>query len=282
MLKWMRLPTADAAGQASNDTTEVQIGSGITVPDWVKSVRALHYHVVALVLTTKQTIAGYIRLQDDSNVLDPLNFPLPLCTVLTGAIGTHIFEDQVTVPCPHNLPPNDTVRAYAAFDEATTGVHTLQAYIALSSHPAPIQLHAQKSAVIAASATANTKAGAATLSTLADKTSELLGIWNYIYAYPTVDQTCGGYITVESAVKDWQKLEIPTNMIPSGLSTQVTPLTKPIMAVAPDLVSMLSGFTVLPLDPHPVKGKQDFNFANFMDGTNTVAPAGRYGIIWKE
>lgn len=278
----MRLPTANAAGTNSSDATEVQIGTGLTVPDWARSVRALHAHVTYLILTTKENVCGYIRLQNDNNTLDPMNFPLPLVTALTGAIGTHVVEDMVTVPCFHDVTPNDTVRAYAAFDNTTTGVHTLQAYVCFSSDSAPMQLHAQKSAVIAGSATANTEAGAATISTLADKTSALLGMWHYFTAYPTVDQTLGGYTKIESAVKDWQKQEIPTNMIPSGLSTQVTPLTKPVWCVIEELRKELSGYATLPFQVFPVKGKQDFNFSNYMDGTNTVAPAGRYGLIWRE
>jgi hypothetical protein len=289
MEKWMRLPADDAAGTNTNDTTEVQIGTGLSVPSWAKSIKALHTHLIYLALTTKQTIAGYIRAANDENTIDPLNFPLPLVTALTGAIGTHVVENQVTIPVEASVEggKGDTLRLYAALDESSTGVHTIQGYVLFSSDAAEFEMHAEKTASTAGSATANTKGTVATLSTLANRCSRVLGFWNYVYSYPTVDQTCGGYVSIESSVPDWQKQEIPTNTIPSGLSTQVTPFTKPVFAGDPKwlLEHGLSGYTVVPFKHGiaiPNKAKSDFKLAFWMDGTNTVAPAGRMGIIYKE
>jgi hypothetical protein len=179
----------------------------------------------------------------------------------------------------------DTLRLYAGLDAGTTGVHTIQGYVLFSSDSAAFEMHSEKSAVIAGSATANTEAGTATLSTIANRCSHVLGFWNYMYAYPTVDQTCGGYIKIISSAEGWQTQEIPTNTIPSGLSTQVTPITRPVFAMPDWFRKDLSGYSFVKWEhPFPIAGKSktDFVITNYMDGTNTVAPAGRYGIIYRE
>jgi hypothetical protein len=283
----MRLPADDAAGSNTNDTTEVQIGSGITPPSWAKSIDALHVHLIYLALTTTETVAGYVRLANDGGWIDPLSFPLPLVTALTGAIATHIVEDQVTIPvsCAVDGSKSDTVRAYAGLDETTSGVHTIQAYLHFSSESPPYRMHAEKTVATAGSATANTKGTVATLTTLADRCSEVIGFWNYIYSYPTAAQTCGGYISIESSATDWQKQEIPTNTCPSGLGTAVHPITKPVFAVPEYLAKWLSGYSVVPFKQAfriPNKAATAFKVASYMDGTNTVAPQGRTGIIYKE
>lgn len=282
MLKWMRLPANHAAGTASSDTTEVQIGTGLSVPDWAQSIKSLHVHLITLAITTKESIGGYIRLADDKNTLDPLNFPLPISTAL-GTTAMNSSDDSISYPCDHDVGANDTIRAYAALDEASTGVHTIQAYLMFSSHKATFQMKSQKSAVIAASATANTEAGTATLSTIADRTAAILGFWNEFHTYPTAAQTMGGYMKIASSAKDWQDQLIPTNMLASGLGADLEPASKPMFAVPTSLASRMSGvnFVEWP-EEFPLKTKQDFVCTNYMDGTNTVAPAGRYGLIWRE
>jgi len=278
----MRLPANNAAGTATNDTTEVQIGAGLSVPDWARSIRSLHYHLITLAITTKESIGGYIRLVDDKNTLDPLNFPLPISTGLGTTIQNSSI-DSITVPCDHNVAENDTIRAYAALDEISTGVHTIQAYIGFSSHPASFQMKSQKSAVIAASAVANTEAGTATLSTIAERTSAILGFWNEFHTYPTAAQTMGGYMKIASSAKDWQEQLIPTNMLPSGLGADLEPAACPMFAVPTSLGQRMNAVNWVEFpEEFPLKTKQDFVCTNYMDGTNTVAPAGRYGIIWRE
>lgn len=281
--KWMRLPDADAAGKASADTTEVEIGN-LTVPNWAKSILSMHVHLTYLRLTTDEEVAGYVRVHNDENTIDPLNFPLPVVQTLTGAIGTHIVF-PITYPAIHAVTPNDILRVSAALDAATTGVHTLQAYMLLSSKSAPFNLKAQKSAVVAASTTANTVAGAATLSTIANRTNGVLGFWNYIVAAGgiTVDETVGGYITVKSSADGWQEQRIPTPQLASGLSTQITPITAPMICSVKELLDRFDFVSKTPFpEIFPLTKKEDFNITNLMDGTNTAAPSMRYGMFWKE
>lgn len=283
MFKWLRLPDADAAGTNSNDTTEVQIGTGLTIPDWARSIRYAHTHIIYLAETTAEEVAGYFRLVNDKNTLDPLNFPLPLITQITGALGTHVVEDMVTAYCEHEITPNDVLRAYAALDAATTGVHTIQVYLGLSSQDAKINLKSQKSAVVAGSATANAESTTTTIQTIADRTKEVIGMWNYFVSDITAAQTMGGYVKMKSSVAGWQEQRIPTNTVPSGLSTQITPLTKPVICTLEEWMHKYQGYHVLPwFDRFPTKTRQSFDFSVYMDGTNTNAPNGRYGLMWLE
>jgi len=284
MFQWKRLPDLDAAGTNTNDTTEVQIGAGLTVPTWARSIKAIHIHSIMLALTTDEEISGYLRLANDQGTLDPLNFPLPMALGLAAAAGEHLTF-PITYPCEHNVTPNDIVRAYAALDTLTTGVHTLQAYILFSSQAARFNMKAQKSAVVAASATANTEAGAATIQTIADRTRDLLGIWAYVNMHGgvTAAQTVGGYVKVKSSVAGWLEQVFPTNILGSGLGTDIATITKPMFAVIDQLRQYLDGVSIIPFEsPFPVNGRASFNFSNYMDGTNTNAPELRYGLIWRE
>jgi hypothetical protein len=283
MFQWLRLPDADAAGTNTNDTTEVQIGTGVAVPTWARSIKALHVHSILLALTTDEDVSGYIRLANDQGTLDPLNFPLPVITELAGAQGGHLHL-PLTLPCEHNVTPNDTLRAYAALDSASTGVHTLQAYILFSSQGARFNMKAQKSALVAGSATANTSAGAATIETIAGKTRDLLGCWYYVnITGVTAAQTVGGYVKVASNAAGWMEQRLPTNMLGSGLGTDIPIITRPMFAVISQLREYMDGVSYIPFEtPFPVGGRQSFNFTNYMDGTNTNAPQLRYGLIWRE
>lgn len=283
MFQWRRLPDADAAGTNTNDTTEVQIGTGLTVPTWARSIKAVHMHSILLALTTDEDVSGYFRLANDQGTIDPLNFPLPVITELAGAQGGHLHF-PMTIPCEHSVTPNDILRVYAALDSTSTGVHTLQAYILFSSSGPRFEMKAQKSAVVAASTTANTEAGAATIQTIAKKTRELLGVWYYVnMTGVTAAQTVGGYVVLKSNAAGWLTQQFPTNLIPSGLGTDIPVITKPMFAVPPQLREYLDGAGYIPFEtPFPVGGRESFNFTNFMDGTNTNAPLLRYGLIWRE
>jgi hypothetical protein len=284
VMQWKRLPDNDAAGKASSDTTEVEIGN-LTVPEWARSIIAVHIHPILLALTSDEEVSGYFRLVNDENTLDPLNFPLPIAQTLTGTTGTH-FTFPVTVPCFHDITKNDTLRVYMALDAATTGAHTYQAYVLLSSRAAPFQMKADKSDVVSASTSANTKSGTVTtINTITDRTSEILGVWNYFVSAGgiTAGQTVGGYIIVESDLAGWLTQRIPTNIMPSGLSTVIQELTQPVISVPPLLRPYIDGLHYVPwIEPFRTTGKQGFKFENIMDGTNTNAPKGRYGLIWKE
>lgn len=285
MFQWKRLPDDDAAGKASSDTTEVEVGN-VTVPEWARSIKALHIHPILLAVDTDLEVSGYVRIHNDGNTIDPLNFPLPIAQVLTGALGAH-FTLPITVPCEHSVTKNDTLRVSLALDAATTAVHTYQVYIAFSSQGAQFNLKADKSAVISASTTANTLSGTVTtINTIVDRSSEMLGVWTYFTSGGgiTAAQTVGGYITVDSDAQGWIKQRIPTNIMPSGISTQIPEFTKPMFAVDSALKPLLDGVSYIPWLERFGLGQKKiaFKFENRMDGTNTNAPTGRYGLIWKE
>jgi len=144
-------------------------------------------------------------------------------------------------------------------------------------------MKAQKSAVIAASTSANTAAGSATIATIAGRTRSVIGCWNSLFAYPTAAQSFGGYINIASNAAGWLTQKIPTSILASGLSTQIDPFCQPVVSLPEDFRKYIDGAYYIPWFEHfPVGTKQDFVFTNYMDGTNTVAGAGRYGLIWLE
>jgi len=287
MFQWKRLPDADADLTNSADTTETQIGAGIKVPNWARSIKAVRILHRLVTLTTDEEVAGYLRLNNDEETIDPLYLPLPIAQCLTGALGTHHGYEPIVFPLELAVTPNDIVRAYSAYDAATTGVHTMVAYLLFSSNPARFHLHAQKSAVQTQSTSSVTKAAAvATIATIAGKVSGLLGIWGYLVAGGgiTAAQSVTGYVKILSDAAGWLEQNIPLNIQPSGLGTQISPNTKPVVAVHRDLLAEfdLQGVTKLPWpDIFPVSVPENFNFYGVMDGGNTAAPTGRFGLIWR-
>lgn len=293
MHQWVRLPDNDAGGTNSSDTTEVAIGS-IRVPEWAKGLIAAHIHITALALTTAtattELINGYFRLYNDKNTIDPLNLPLPMSVCLTGAIGTHNGPLTLTLPAFSKLEKNDTLRAAMAFDGTTTGVHTSQIYLLLSSEDAPFQLHADKTTVITSNTTANAASAANyTINTVAGRTNGILGAWGTLIAMPTAAQTVSGYAKISSKSSGWVDQQIPLPTQPSGLSTQITPFTQPVWCTVPELVhndrwgQLASQVTYLPWPAiFPTTAAETYNVRTYMDGTNTQAPIGRVGLIWKE
>lgn len=294
MQQWVRLPDADASGTTSSDTTEVAIGS-IRVPEWARSIVAAHLHLTLLALTTAantpaEQVCGYFRLYNDKNTIDPLNFPLPEAVALTGAIGTHIGPLNITLPAFSHLEKNDTLRAAFAFDDAQTGAHTAQLYLLLSSEDVPYQLHADKTTVITSNTTANAQSAANyTITTVAGRTNGILGAWGTLIAMPTAAQTVSGYAKIASRAAGWVDQQIPLPVQGSGLSTQITPIIWPTWCTIPELAhhskygQVASQVTHLPWPSEfPTKAAETYNIRTWMDGTNTVAPIGRVGLIWKE
>lgn len=287
MQQWIRLPDADAAGTNSNDTTEVQVGTGIRVPEWARSLQAVHFHKTLLALTTTtattEILSGYVRVYNDENTIDPLNFPMSTELCLTGAIGTHIGPLGVTFPAFSKLTKNDTLRIGAALDTTSTGVHTFQAYLLLSSQDVPFQLHADKTSLITSSTTANVASTAATINTIAGKTNGVLGMWGTLGAMPTAAQTVSGYALVTSRAAGWVDQRLPLPAQGSGLSTQITPLVLPTLCTTKELADLSSGYQTLPWPQvFPLTAAETFTVKTYMDGTNTQAPVGRVGLIWKE
>jgi len=285
MFQWARLPDADGALTASADTTETQIGTGLRVPNWAKSIIAVKTIHTLLALTSQEGTSGYLRLNNDENTIEPFYLPLPLCKTLTGAIGTHVIEPLV-VPTEIKITPNDILRAYSAFDVATTGVHTMTAYVCFSSREARFNEHIQKSSLQTMSSSAVTRPTVQTISTISGKTSQILGMWGYALANITAAESQSSYALVESNAAGWLTQRIPLNYLGSGLSTQITPITRPAFAVHKELFNEqphISGGQVEAFpDAFPCKTAENFNFYGMMDGGNTVAPYGRFGLIWKE
>lgn len=282
VFKWERLPSKDAAGKATADTTEVEIGN-ITVPPWAKSLIGYHVHLTYLRLTTDEPVSGYTRLDADSLKLKPLNLPLPCVQTLTGAIGTHHVL-PISYPMMVPVEKNDILRAFAVLDAATTGVHTIQAYLCFSSKAAKIKMHADISSLVTLSTTANTESTKATITTIA-QAKALIGAYNYTLPAGgiTVDETLSGYTRIYSNADGWQMQRIPLNTVPSGLSTQITPITKPVMGIIEPYDRKMSGLTKIEWEEaFKLAGRQEFEVSLTPDGTNTAAPTGRAGIIYIE
>jgi len=286
--QWRRIPKDDGAVTNSADTTETQIGVGITVPSWAKSIKAIRICHTLITLTTDEEIAGYIRIYNDNNTLEPLYLPLPIAQCLTGALGTHIGYEPIVVPLEASVTPNDTLRLACAYDAATTGVHTMHGYVLFSTLPAKFQMHAQKSAVQTQSTTSVTAAATpADIETIAGKVSGILGAWGYVVAGGgiTAAQSVTGYVKIKCGALGWLEQEMPLNIQPSGLGTQITPNTKPVLMIHKSLIEdfPISGATILPFpEIFNLETRQTFTFVGYMDGTNTAAPTARFGLIWKE
>jgi hypothetical protein len=287
MFQWARIPDLDVDLTASADTTETQIGTGIRIPNWAKSIIAVRILLRYLALTTQEEVCGYLRLNNDENTIEPLYLPLPIAQTMTGAIGTH-FADPIVMPVEIPVTPNDILRAYTALDAATTGSHTMVVYVCFSSRAARFKMHSQKSAVQTLSTASVTRTTVQTISTIAGRTSGIIGVWGYIVAGGniTAAESCTGYVLIESNAAGWLTQRLPLNLQGSGLSTQITPFTRPVISINKDIYAEMldiSGLTVLPFpDIFPVATAENFNFYGMADGGNTAAPTGRYGLIFKE
>lgn len=283
MFQWLRLPDADAESSVTNDTTEVQIGSGVDVPNWAKSILAVSLQMNWQALTTKEEMTGYFRLVNDENTIDPLNFPLPMAVCLTGAIGTHISPGHLTVPCYHSVTPNDVVRAYMALDAASTGVHQACCEVLFSDKSPPMELKSEKSAVTAFGQTPGTLVAEVAINTIANRTRDLLGFGNSFMVYPTAAESFGGHIIVTSTAAGWLKQRMPVTTLGSGLSTQITPFAMPVFMLPKELLAVIDGAYKLEFpDPFPVNTKQAFNFQNTPNFAQSVAGGGRYFLYWNE
>lgn len=289
MFQWVRLPDKDVAGTASNDTTETQIGTGFQIPPWAKSIKQIRIAHTLLALTTNESVSGYLRLYNDNNTLEPFYMPLPLAQTLTGAIGTHMYKPAV-YPVEIPVSTSDYIRAACAYDKATTGVHTMTCYALFTDKPANFQMHAQKSSLQTMSTSDVTYPTVQTISTIAGKTSNILGFWGYHYPDGgiTAGQTLTGYMAIRSNAAGWIDQRIPLNLYGSGLSTQITPPSEPVFAVMPYYDTNLYEFSgaqrlAFPQAfPVPKQSTINFDLYAVPDGTNTGAPKARFGMIWQE
>lgn len=285
MFQWVRIPLKDAAGTATTDTTEVQIGGDYAIPTWAKGLWAAHFQLNPLALTDKEEISGYFRIIDGNESLKPLNLPIPINAVLTGAIGTHIAPLGITLPCMHSIEPNDTLAAYMALDAATTGAHVAALELLLSSIAPPLNMHVEKSAATAFGQTAGTLTTAVDIKTVARKTAAIIGAMSTFLVYPTAAETFAGHMKIESDEEGWLTQRLPTPTLGSGLSTQITPYTLPVVSLPIDLKPWINQAMYVPwLEEYPVagNGKATFSFQNTPIQNQTVAGAGRYFLAWRE
>lgn len=289
--KWVRIVADGTADTASNDTTETQIGTGVTVPSWAHSCLAARFHLGDITMTTAEDIAGYFRLANDNNTIDPLNYPMQVIPAnLAGAAAGQMFLSPITVPVMQNVEPNDIVRMYAAFDAATTGVHLFGGYLLFSSDAAPMRLHCQKMAATAIG-DALAESASVDINTLAGKTGDLLGILGYVNAAGTMvaAESVDAYMRVKSAAAGWQEQRLGLNHENAGLGADTYVVTAPIAylyADQKDLLDWFGGFekAMLGAKSFHIGQKETFSFTaqNTRDPDNNIDAVFRGFLLWKE
>jgi len=189
----------------------------------------------------------------------------------------------ISVPCFSRIKPKDTLRVYVAWDAATTGVHTLAAYLLLSDQDVPYQMHSEKSAATGAGQTAGTLTTGVDISTVEGKCRQVLGFGASFLVYPTAAETFGGHINVESDEDRWVTQTMPFGMAGSGLSTQITPFTLPNFMLPLDLKPWFDQviYSAFP-NPFPLEGTGKFTFKNTPIADQTVAGTGRYFLYYTD
>lgn len=294
MFKWKRLVNVGTAGTAAADTTETQVATGIAVPTWAKSVVAARFAVLYEALTTAENVTGYFRVYDDSNVIDPLNFPMPTVGAQILAATAAHMSFPVQVPVFQNVEPNNTIRVAAAFDTATTGVHKYDAHLLFSDQPVPMRLHAQKSASTQL-ADDLTESATVDISTLANagnakKTSEILGFWGYADTTGTMTAAESTYATlkIKSNLAGFQEQELPLNEEGSGAGGDSYCITMPVVYLPyrSPLNELFDGFHKLCMGNTGIQcdGKETFTFSAYhgLDPNAGNDAFFRAGIIWRE
>lgn len=284
MFQWQRLIADETAGTTSTDTTEVEVGN-VKVPGWARSVLYAKGLYHGTVMTTTEDLGGYFRLVNDENTIDPLNFPLPPAGGLAGAASS-LITLPVTVPAFFDVTPNDTLRMYAAFDSAMTVNDIFDGYVCFSNKSAPMKMHIQKTAF---SAGTDTLAGSAevTISTIAGKTREILGIIGYVTAGSafTVSESLCGHLVLKSVALGWVDQDLNIGNITGSLGADTNFLNMPFVYATKGLLEDFDGFakSVWP-DPFPLTGKEDFTvkYYNDRDIGNNIDPSWRMFLIWRE
>lgn len=294
MFKWKRLVALGTAGTAAADTTETQVATGFAVPSWAKSIIQAVMTVEYEALTTAENVSGYFRVYDDSNVIDPLNFPLPTVGAQIAAAEAGHLSFPVSVPVLQNVNPENIIRVAAAFDVATTGVHKFDAALLFSDQPVGVRLHAQKSALTAMQDDL-TESNTVDISTLANtgqtkKTSEILGIWGYHVSTGTMTaaESTHAIMKVKSALAGFQEQEMPLNIEPSSLGADSFCITKPVvfLPLGSPLRELFDGFHIRSLGHKgiPVDGKETFTLSAYhgLDPNAGTDCQFRGGLIWRE
>jgi len=280
VFQWQRIPPNETVETATADTTETQLGTGLSIPSWANSIKAIMYSLRYAVLTTDEYVSGYLRLKDDSNLIEPFYLPLPVASSLAAAAGTHQAQ-QISLPIELPLKPEDTLRAYVALDMATTGVHEIDCNVLLSSESPAYREHTVMTAATAG-ATTPVASAAVTLTTLAGKCTENIGWLGYVSDTLTAAQSPGGYFKISASIPGWIDQRLRTNDLPSGLGTDIDSITKPFMYGEPIRVAKSDGLLKGIWPGFPVHGRNDFSTIYYPADTNTDAGVTRLFLNFKE
>lgn len=287
--QWKRIIANATAAQNSADTTVTQIGSGIVKPSWAKSVLQAIVNLGTITMTTAEDISGYFKVWDDSNIIDPLYYPLPVIPANLAGAAAGQMNFPVSVPVMQNIPDDDTVKISFAFDAATTGVHVVDGFLLFSDKQVPLRLHAQ---TMAATAVGDALAESAevTIDTSSGKTSALLGIWGYSNIGGTAVAAEGTevYARIKANLVGWQENQIALNVHNASLGNDSYSITQPVVYNYLDngLERFFDGFhrRILGDTLFPVSGKQTFTVSahNARDVNDNIDSIFRIGLIWKE
>lgn len=290
MDKWVRIVADGTADTNSADATETQIGSGVAVPTWAKSVLQGIFALGDITMTTAEQVSGYVRVYNDNNDVEPLYFPMPVIPANLAGAAAGQMHFPVSFPIMQNVSPNDTVRMAAAFDAATTGVHTIGGYFLFSDQPVGLRLHCQKMAYTAVG-DALAQSAMVDIQTITDKTSQLLGILGYgvVGGTAVAAESGDSYMRVNSVLAGWQEQRLALNHENAGLGADSYIITQPVAYIYRDQKELMDWFDGyhkrwLGMRSIAVKGKETFTFSaqNTRDPDDTMDRGFRGFLLWKE
>jgi len=259
----------------------VEVGN-VTVPEWARSILQAIAIVHTTTPTTTEDVAGYFRIANDENTIDPCNWPLTPAQMITEG---PLRCENAAYPVLNNITKNDTIRVYAAMDSAMTVDDTIDAYLLFSSQQLGIHLHSEKSALTAGS-DALTAGTEVTVNTIAGKTRELLGIGGYVQASSamTIKESLLGHVVVTSDALGWLTQDLQIGHIHGGLTNNDQALTPAFYVVD----SLRQWFDKIILrkwpEAFPVNTKMGFKFTyyNDRDIADTLDPKFRAFLVWRE
>jgi len=281
VFQWQRVIADGTAGTAGTDTTEVEVGN-VTVPEWARSILQAVAIIHTTTPTTTEDVAGYFRIANDQNTIDPVNWPLTPAQMITEGPLRCV---NAAYPVLSKVTKNDTIRVYAAMDSAMTVDDTIDAYLLFSSQPVGTQLHSEKCALTAGS-DALTAGTEVTINTIAGKTRELLGIGAYVQASSamTIVESLLGHVKVESDAYGWLTQDLQIGSMHGGLTNNDQTLW-PVFYVVDQLKEWFDGVLLRKFpEAFPVNTKMGFKFTyyNDRDIADTLDPKFRAFLIWRE
>lgn len=289
--QWVRIIANATADQNSSDTTETPIGTtGVKVPTWARSVVQAAFSLGTITMTTAEDVAGYFRIYDDNNNIEPLYFPMPVIPANLAGAAAGQMHTPITVPVLQPVVANEILRMAAAFDAATTGVHLFGGYFLFSDQPVGRRIHCQKMAATAIG-DALAESGEVSIETLDTKTSKLLGIIAYHNQAGTSVAAEGTepYLRVKSRLSGWQEQQLPLNIINASLGADSYAFTKPVCYLYKDVWNLKEYFDgfhhrILGLQSVNVRGKETFTFSaqNNRDVNDNIDSIFRAFLLWQE